>query len=554
MNNLSRIRALMAIYHKNTEMYLPHRLLYKVLLTLVIIGILIPCILVVGFISYLLTQALSEAGNPGGGMLFEMQILSAFSMVFGTWVVFSLLFFSSDREHLATLPISDRDLLMSKFIYSFIAESAMEFFILIAVFGGYFIASYSYTHTIDPVAVISAILGVLLVPLIPMIYAALFSMAVTALLKNVKSSSAFFRLTTVLMLAFIGLFLLSLKDMGSLNIDNYLETLGEGQDVFLRTLNIIFFPVPWLCRAVSEGSLIHLILYILVNAAFMALLWAGCGKLYRQGLYTAGALGTSKKTRIKDSDFATRSPFMACLVKELRVLLRTKAFANNCVFINLLFPAMAFGLFHFMSDKGSLKDFIMLYRSGRDRASLLLTMVVIGLSLLATALNTIASTSFTREGAHLSLIKYIPVSYQQQILAKAGASFVFTYPPLLWTVFIICFYMGTPPRMWIYYALLTLFGHITALSVGMALDCSSPYVTWEDEYSALRGNVNSFFNMGIMMLFGGALVLTGLFIYEVLKAPLMLYHALLFLLMLLSALLTLSLGPGIYVYRKLKDL
>ena len=117
--DISGIKTLTGILSKNSEMQLPEKTGYKVLALIAVLGIMIPCTAIVGFISYVMTEALIEVENPGGGMLFEMQILSAFSMIFGILVIFSILFFSSDREHFVTLPIPSHHLMMAKFIYAY---------------------------------------------------------------------------------------------------------------------------------------------------------------------------------------------------------------------------------------------------------------------------------------------------------------------------------------------------------------------------------------------------------------------------------------------------
>ena len=88
------IRSLIRVLSKNSEMQLPKKKSYQVLAAIAVSLIMIPCAIVVGYISFVMTEALIEADNPGGGMLFEMQILSAFSMIFGILVIFSVLFFS----------------------------------------------------------------------------------------------------------------------------------------------------------------------------------------------------------------------------------------------------------------------------------------------------------------------------------------------------------------------------------------------------------------------------------------------------------------------------
>ena len=56
------------------------------------------------------------------------------------------------------------------------------------------------------------------------------------------------------------------------------------------------------------------------------------------------------------------------------------------------------------------------------------------------------------------------------------------------------------------------------------MDSSSPYVEWDDEYSALRGNLNTFFNMAIMMVLSFVVVILGIVLYELLKLPIMAYY------------------------------
>lgn len=529
--NTVGIRSLTKILSKNTEMQMPESTGYKILALIAVLGIMIPCTGIVGFISYVMTEALLEVENPGGGMLFEMQILSAFSMIFGILVIFSVLFFSSDREHFVTLPIPSHHLMMAKFIYAYFAESVMEFLILVSVFVGYFLAigrNVGILSALHPVSIISAVIGVVLIPLVPMVYCAIFSVILMAVLSGVKDAKIFYRMSTLFLLLFAALFIISLRGIGEVNMENYVESLGSGNNLFLRTLNIIFFPVPWLSEAISRGSILWLFLYLVGNAALLAVFYFIGKALYQKGLYTAASLGSSKKARIKSRDIVENSQFKASLMKEIRVILRTKAFSGNCAYINVLWPVGAAALFHFTKEKTGMFEYINMYRDGRERAVMILTMIIISISFIATALNSLASTAFTREGQHLSLIKFIPVPYKTQMYAKAFVSFIFTYPMMLITDIIICINMGASVISCIYYAVVMLFAHIISLVIGMMMDSSAPYVEWDDEYSALRGNLNTFFNMAVMMLLCVVVIVLGLLIYELLKLPILAYHIVLF--------------------------
>ncbi|MCR5214193.1 MAG: hypothetical protein K6E10_07230 [Eubacterium sp.] len=541
----SGIRSLTNILRKNSEMQLPEKTGYKVLALIAVLGIMIPCTAIVGFISYVMTEALLEVGSPGGGMLFEMQILSAFSMVFGIMVIFSVLFFSSDREHFVTLPIPAHHLMMSKFIYAYFAESVMEFLILVAVFVGYFLAigrNVGLMAALNPISIISSFLGVALIPLIPMIYCAIFSLILMAALRGVKSIGIFYRTSTIFLLIFAAIFVYSLRGLGEVNMENYVESLGSGDNLFLRTLNIIFFPVPWLSEAISRGNILYLLLYLVGNVVLLAILYFLGKLLYQEGLYTAAALGSSKKAQIKAKDISEVSQFRASLMKEMKVILRTKAFSGNCAYINILWPAGIWALFHFTKDKGGMASFIEMYKTGHARADMILIMAVVGIAFIATALNSLASTAFTREGQHLSLIKFIPVPYETQLNAKAMLSFIFTYPALLVTDIVICIYMGVPLYMGIFYAIIMLLAHVIGMIIGIMMDSSSPYIDWDDEYSALRGNLNTFFNMAIMMVISALIIGLGLLIYELLKLPIVAFYFVLFLALVAAMLMLIRSG------------
>ena len=336
-------------------------------------------------------------------------------------------------------------LMMAKFIYAYIAESIMEFMILVAVFVGYLLAvgkNIGLAAAFHPISLIGSALGVVLIPLIPMIYCAVFSLILMAGLSGVKSTKVFYRTSTLFLLIFAALFIFSLRGIGEVNMENYVESLGSGDNLFLRSLNIIFFPVPWLAEAISRGNIVMLLLYLVGNAALILLLYYVGKALYQRGLYTAASLGSSKKAEIGRNDIREQSQFRASLFKELRVILRTKAFSGNCAYINILWPVGTWMLFHYTGHKGFLADYIAMYQAGKERAGMIMAIVVISIAFIATALNSLASTAFTREGQHLALLKFIPVPYETQMYAKAAVSFMFTYPMLLLTNLIICYYVG----------------------------------------------------------------------------------------------------------------
>lgn len=538
---------LFRVLMKNSEMKLPKEgkkgTAYISLGMIALCCIMIPCCLVVGFVSYVMTEALTTAGTPLNGLLAEIHIMSAFSVVFGLLVIFNILFFSSDREHLVPLPFKSHEILAAKFAYAFWAESMMEFIVLLSMFIGFFI-SYGW----HPVGILTGLTATFLIPLLPMAYCAVIGLLIMLVLGKIRNTNIFHHMSTIILLLFVALFLLSFQDMGGITVENYVNSLADNSNLFVTVLNKIFYAVPVLIYALEYNSLPALLLYIAASLLAVAVLLFLGKYLYQPGLYTAAALGSAKKkTSDIDRYIVKRSHFHACLQKEWLVLTRTKAYSVNCVLINLLWP-LALLIFLYMGrDKETLLHLIELYQSGNEKAALFLTLGVVAVTFLATAMNSLASTAFTREGAHLSLIKYIPVAYRTQLYAKAAVSVLITFPAMLACIIILGAFIRISPLYCLYYSLISLTIIILTTVIGLILDSAHPHDSWDDEYSALRGNLNSFFDMALVMVISILIITISLLAYEFTPIGLTVFHILLSAVLCAAAIVSVIWGEKIIV-------
>lgn len=527
--------SLFRVLIKNSEMKLPKEgkkgTAYLSLGMIALCCIMIPCCLVVGFVSYVMTEALTAAGTPLNGLLAEIHIMSAFSVVFGLLVIFNILFFSSDREHLVPLPFQSHEILAAKFAYAFWAESMMEFIVLLSMFIGFFI-SYGW----HPAGILTGLIATFLIPLLPMAYCAVIGLLIMLLLGKIRNTDIFHHMSTVILLLFIALFLLSFQDMGGITVENYVNSLADNSNLFVTVLNKIFYAVPFLIYALEHNSLTALLLYLAASLLAVAVLLVLGKYLYQPGLYTAAALGSAKKkTSDIDRYIVKRGHFRACLQKEFLVLKRTKAYSVNCLFINLLWPLALLIFLYTGKNKETLPHLISLYQSGNEKAALFLTLGVVAVTFLATAMNSLASTAFTREGAHLSLIKYIPVRYRTQLYAKAAVSVFITFPAMLSCIIITGTVMHISALSYLYYSLISLAIIVLTTVIGLVLDSAHPHDAWDDEYSALRGNLNSFFDMALVMVISVLIITVSLLSYEFIPMNPDIFHLLLALLLCAAA-------------------
>ena len=92
------------------------------------------------------------------------------------------------------------------------AESIMEFMILLSVFIGYFVAAQEnlgITSWLNPVSLTAALIGTFVTPLLPLVYCALVSFILMTVLKGIHNIKVFYHSSTVLLALFLLLFFVS---------------------------------------------------------------------------------------------------------------------------------------------------------------------------------------------------------------------------------------------------------------------------------------------------------------------------------------------------------
>ena len=139
---------------------------------------------------------------------------------------------------------------------------------------------------------------------------------------------------------------------------------------------------------------------------------------------------------------------------------------------------------------------------------------VIGISVIVTALNSISSNSFSREGKHFSFMKYIPVPYKAQWNIKVIVGAIFPIIGVL-IYFIPAFIIVNIPVVHVFiYINLCILAIIFVSYMGIYIDSIQPKLVWEDELNSLRENYNTFFTMAIAIGFVGVVCIGGFFVLK----------------------------------------
>lgn len=504
---MKHVSYLLKLLQRGQEMNMPkegrEKRTYTVFGGAAMLLIMIPCCIIVGVIAYFMTLAMMEAGGKEEGMLFIVQFISACAMIFGLNVIVNEFYFSSDIDYLLPLPVKTHELILAKFWVTYQAESFMEFMVIFSAYIGYIIAM-----GVTPIGIMTGLLGTLTLPIVPLVYCGIISMLLMFLFQGIRNRKILNAIMGGMTLVLILGTFFSFRGLEGFSIDTYVSSLTSGENAFMNVMNVIFYPGYLLVHSAASGMWSEVLLYAGINILLLAAFMAIANAIYLPGLYSFKSVSNKKEHgHKKNLQRKQRSVFRAYFGKELKTILRTPAFVSNCVLINLFWPVIIIIVCMMQKGSDTIENFIAMYHEGNVLASVVALALFLGLGALTTAANGLASSSFTREGAHIDFMKYIPVPYDLQIHVKGLISLIFSFLSYLMDVIVLSVILKLDMRAAAYYTLTggCMVFFITCL--GIWLDSMHPKLIWEDELNALRGNLNVFFNMAFAIL--AAVIICG---------------------------------------------
>ncbi len=493
---LKLVKALISSVEPSTEEKNYKKVFYGVMGFIAVFCIMIPMAFFVGVVIYALTQPLVSQGAGQNAVELFLHLISVFSFIFGLNVIFSVFYFSGDIENLLPLPLKPYQIIASKFTAALISESIMEFIVIIAAFAGYIIASgrpfYSW---------IIALVGMVTLPIVPLIYCAVICMLIMLLSGFIKNKDTVNKITGFLTLGVVVGIAVLVSNMGGLDTDHLVEAISDPNNRLVNIMNMIFPQVHFLVSSMVNNTTVNLIFYIAVNVFAIAVFL-----LIAQAIYFKTAVGinhVSGRTKSIDkviSSLKQHNPCMTYLKKEFRLLFRTPAYFTNCIMINLMWPVFLYIVYLLNGKTNFLDSFIYGIHTGNEESVLLLILAISALSVIITAANCIASSALTREGKHFAFIKYIPLSYIAQINIKALVSIIISGLGMMIYVIAAALYLNLGIKITVFCCLVSLLSVSFVSYFGIFMDSVNPKLIWDDELNALRGNYNVFFNMAVAML------------------------------------------------------
>jgi ABC-2 type transport system permease protein len=460
-----------------------------------------------------LYEALAPLGQEGFVLALGFGVVSIGVFFLGIFYVAGIFYFSRDIENLLPLPLKPSEILGAKLVVALVFEYLTGIVILLPVlisFGlksGGGIVYYLYSGIIFFV-----------LPIIALVPAALINMIIMGFTNLAKNKDRF-RIVGGVIALFLGLgmniFIQRFAGTAT-NPEELQRIILEGNNSFMGIAANIFpgskMAASALINSGNLDGLFHLFTFLLL-AIFSLVLYFFLG----QFLYFKGVVGISEAPSARkrlDGERLERtvrrsSPVKSYTLKELRLLFRTPVYFLNCVVMNFLWPL--FLLIPLFTQPEAFKMLLMVESFVQDsqRGGIVLA-IFFALSLFVSATNSIASTTFSREGQNIFVNKYLPIDYRKQLLAKLLSAVIMGFAGILSSLIIATFLFNLPGYLLFSLIIVGFLGTVFSSLLGMLIDLNFPKLDWDNEQKAVKQNFNSIITLLLSLAVAGIAILSAL--------------------------------------------
>ncbi len=468
-----------------------------------------------GFFIVMLYQnykALFTMGAQGGvpeTVILMSGIMSGLMIFFvGTPLCLSNIFYSKDNILTSSLPVTPAEIIGSRMISVYLFTLPIHLAVVIPA-----IAVYLPSESSLP-AVISTVVFCLTGTLVPLL-AAFGASAAIAGLGNLSGHKTAIELAgmsaAVLLLGAV-----QLTAARSMMSSGGLSAVAETLMKYAAMLGRIFFASKWTAAGFTAGGTVGLLL----SAAFRAAAAITVSRLlavsgFKIPAQTSGA--SAKAVRRKRSSgqveasaavvFRQSSVTAALIKREWSVVKSNSAFIFEIAGEVLILPILL-TVFYF-SMPGDIKDFIFEAAGNSE----VIPLIVMAMMIIMNSINSISSTSLSREGTSFAVSKAIPVKGSTQVKAKMYFHLILLTASWFLNLVILVIMLKIPPVHLVYLIPAGPAVVLLGFCASIHIDLMRPVLKWSHPQQAMKQNMNVLIGMGFGLLIWAGLVIPGAGLY-----------------------------------------
>lgn len=473
-----------------------------VMVVVVFAGAIIP-------LEVLFLNVLSQMGQEGLLLGLAVTLSMICTLILSFFFIMTSLYFGKDASYLAALPIKSSTVLSAKLSQVWISETAVSaLFILPASI------LYGIKVGVDALFYVRMVLVWLTVAILPICIVTLLSallIRLTALWKHRETMLTIGGMA--LMIAyFVFIMYINSSPMDDEQAMESMMAMMTQHNGMLHTITRIFPPAAWAADGLlGDWAKLGLSLVVTVLAAVLTI--AVMHKPYRRLSLMQTENPVNKKVLKGEKAYQTATPFLACVKREMRQLIRVSTYALNTL-PTALMPALFVGMMGIMTAQ----------QGGAGEMQMALDMVGLPdgfvLAILAAlmcfmaGLNPAIFTAVSREGrgGH-NMLTSLPLDPKVPVMAKMTVGMALAVGGLLIAGVIGCVLLPAFIPDVIGAVLLSILYCYTVNAIALSIDVKKPRLDWMTETEAIKQGTNTLKGMllsfGILIVLGAATV--GLF-------------------------------------------
>ncbi len=319
-----------------------------------------------------------------------IMISSLLIVFFDLFTCGNRIFSQKGYDILTSMPIKSESVVISRFLGHYIADLALTLAIALPGF-----AVYGYLIKPDILFYIFAFIGVLFVPILPLVIATLFGTVVMRLSSRMKNKSLAQSALSVLVV--VGVMTVSFSMEGlteSLSVEQFTSLANNISEAFSK----IYPPAVWLGEAIVGANALKLLIFVILSVFVLALALLIISRNYDSIIRRLSSF--SAKHNYKIGKIQSRGVTKALYFRELKRYFASSIYVTNTIVGPILGAIMSIALCIVGVDS--------------IKASLPFEIDIIGvLPFVFSAVFTMMTTtcvSISMEGKHFWVVKSMPIT------------------------------------------------------------------------------------------------------------------------------------------------
>lgn len=406
-----------------------------------------------------------------------MLIPCALTSVMALMVVPTVFYFSRDTDLLLPLPVTADSIVLAKTGMILTSQVLVGTVMALPIFAAY------WTVHPDILKILGSLLVLVTLPLLPVFILGLVMMVLMYVVPALRNKDRFNLVFGILTLI-VAVGISTLSSSFGANPDMMAELMNNPEDLAL--INYVFPQIAWAARSVTTLGISDLCLYLGVTLLGLALFMVTARKLFLPAVTNMGS--TTRKARSRGIE-KEHPAWLACLLVENRMLLRTPAWFMNCLLPSFLIVIIFSAVFLIQGVPALLADI--------DLPDLTPWMPAIGImtGLFVGSMSMITSTTFSREGQNLWRMKVIPVSMRTQILSRGLLGFLWSSAGCELFILVAAWLLKADLLDVLLMSAGSLVTNVFVNGLGLLTDGWHPHLIWDDDTGAVKNNFTAMIEM-----------------------------------------------------------